>query len=747
MNVSAISSRFSACTDTKKLRACALVLRNGVYVNVKRSAVPNQAWGNNLGLALSLSANWESLGYEISNDLLHALSRSTDRTLAAIDTQLSQDLAVAVGAHRAYKPMYPNFPKQVMKTSDVERFINAQMHYMGDLLGLRILPMYETKARKKDLKDRDVQHRPLRLVTPDDLAQSFVDHLSMMTAWAPNVRKTMADLIGVLGSQDQAYAGVMIPNKENLAVAAASFHRVGVSPQVIAPSLSSVTDILRIGVALGSAEGDVSLADKTKMRLGSFKRNWRRTALSFIEQSKDQEQVLENLRNRRMAFVRLGEVLHPGEYADRFPQAFAAFDALRDAKKLRALSYTSKLEAAFIRGEKGMSQALALLQTRPGVFARRIVALLVKGNASVRRRALASFADASAHVATPLLLDLRAFVMRGMDNLHRTAMPKGAISKVYVRQSTANVLDDELRLQLVAILDNALQTKFAQLPALGKVYVNPDVRNMLMPYGLRNAPEGTKTLVRGSRIPLGAQEDDIVRCFMWWKEPQYDRVDLDLSVVLLDDAYNVTEHCSWTQLRGDGMTHSGDITSAPNGACEFIDVKLSKVAKRARYMLMVVNAYTNTPFAEVCEEAFAGWMVRAKGQHGEIFDPRTVHHKADLVTNGRVAMPMMIDLQTREAVWLDLGVKSMNVLYASGYGRYGSSRSYKVENQASYLSCAVQGLATLAKPTIGEVIDAHLRARGGKLVDSKEGADLVIDWDGEVTPFDHAVWSAKWAGA
>lgn len=738
MNVSAISTRISSCVDTKMLRACAMVLRGGVYVNVKRSDEPNQAWGTSLPDALSLAANWEGLGYELSGDLLHALSRSTPRTLSAIDSSTTDTLREAVGAHRSYAPMYPNFPKQVMKASDAELFINAKMHYAGDMVGLRILPIYPKKDRRANLAERDVQHRPLRLVTPDDLAQSFADHLAMTTAWAPNVRSTMVQLIAMLGAYDNFYQGLSIPNKENLAIAAAAFQRAGVSPQTIAPSLSSVTDILRIGVALGSADGDVSLTDKTKMRLGSFKRNWRRMALSFVEQAKDQEQVLENLRLRRTAFIRLGEVLHPGEYASRFPNAFAAFDALRDAKKLRALSYTSKLEAAFLRGDKGMKKALALLQTRPGVFARRIVALLAKSSATLRQRALASFSDASRHVATPLLLDLRAFVMRGMDNPHRTAMPKGAIAKVYVRASTLNVLDDALRLQLVAILDEALTAKFAQLPPLGSVYVNPDVRNMLMPYGLRNAPEGTKTLVRGSRIPLGVQSDDIVRCFMWWKQMPYDRVDLDLSVVLLDDDYNMSEHCSWTQLRGNGLTHSGDITSAPDGACEFIEVQLSVVAKRARYMLMVVNSYSGGSFMDSCDEAFAGWMVRAKGQHGEIFDPRTVHHKADLVTNGRVAMPMMIDLHTREAVWMDLGVKSTSALYG---------RAHMVQNQASYLTSAVKALATLSKPTIGEVIDAHLRARGGQVVDSKEGADLVIDWDGDVTPFDHAVWSAQWAGA
>lgn len=736
MNVSAIASLFSSCQNAKLLRDCAFALQNGIYLNVQRASMANQPWGDNLAAALSLSANWEALGYEVSSELLHAMSHSKDRTLSSMHTQMTSALQAAVGAHRQYAPMYPNFPKQVMNASDMELFLNAFMHYAGDAVGLRILPLYAVKNRKQILQTRDIQHRPLRLVTSDDLASAFVNHLSMPTAWAPNMRSAMVRLIAEIGANDKVYSALSMPNKENLAVASAAFHRAGVSPQTIVASLSSVTDFLRIGVALGSSDGDVSLTDKTKMRLGSFKRNWRRTALSFIEQSKDQAQVLENLRSRRMAFVRLGQVLHPGEYAERFPQTFAAFDALRDPKKMRALSYTSKLEAAFARGSKGMSQALALLETRPGVFARRIVALLSKGNESVVRRTLASFADAAHHVATPLLLDLRAFVMRGMDNAHRVAMPKGAITKVYLRETTANVLSDDVRLQLSDTIDRVLQAKFAQLPPLGNVYVNPDVRNMLMPYGLRNAPAGTKTLVRGSRIPLGAQGDDIVRCFMWWKELD-SRVDLDLSVVLLDDNYHVSEQCSWTQLRGHGLTHSGDITSAPNGACEFIDVDIKQIAKRGRYMLMVVNSFTGRPFGEACEEAYAGWMVRAEGQAGEIFDPRTVHHKSDLVASARVALPMMLDLQTREAVWLDLGVKSMNSL-----SRY---RSYRVENQTSYMSHAVKALGTLAKPTIGEVLDAHLRARGGQVVDNKESADLVIDWDGDLTPFDHAAWSAQWS--
>ena len=745
MNVSKLSSVISAVSgkNLSVLRACALTMRTGILVNLSRSA-PTSDWGAQLSHALSLAANWEGLGFEASTQLIYAMSHASVDELVAIHKQMTPELTKMVGAHRAYAPMYPNFPKQVMQMSDLELFMNANMHYLGDALGLRILPLYQVKERNPKIAKRDVQHRPLRCVTVDDLAQEFYNTLTMTTAWSPTVRTCVQNLVAMFKDNADIYKGVLVPNKENLGVLGAALHRVNVGSHVITPSLSSITDVLRICVALGSTEGDVSLVDKTKMRLGSLKRGWRRMALSFMETTKDQAQLLENMNTRRSAFVRLGEVLHPGEYAERYAQAYQAFNALRNPRQFRALSYNAKLEKAFSMGTSGMDDALSLLQTRPGVFARRIVALLSLANPKARQRALESFSNASAHVATPLLLQMRAFIERGLDHAHRTYLPKGAVSCVYVRNKPKHTLDDELRLMLLALIDGALHDKFFALPALGKVYMSPDVRKMLMPYGLRNAAAGVKTMVRGSRIPLGVQGGDTVRCFMWWKEPEYDRVDLDLSVVLLDENGNTQEHCSWTQLRGNGLTHSGDITSAPNGACEFIDVDLGIVSQRARYMLMVVNAYTNTPFKDL-PEAFAGWMVRKKGQRGEIFDARTVHHKADLQTNARVAMPMMLDLHTKEAVWMDIGVKCMAQVsagYSYSYGR----RTKQVENQGTYMQSAVKGLATLAKPTLGEVVDAHVRARGGQFVEDKSQADLVIDWDGDLTPFDHATWASQWAG-
>jgi stress response protein SCP2 len=57
------------------------------------------------------------------------------------------------------------------------------------------------------------------------------------------------------------------------------------------------------------------------------------------------------------------------------------------------------------------------------------------------------------------------------------------------------------------------------------------------------------------------------------------RTDYDLSVLMLNEKFEYANQLSWTNLRTeDGVgVHSGDITSAPDGASEFIDIDLGKV--------------------------------------------------------------------------------------------------------------------------------------------------------------------------
>ncbi|WP_206607617.1 hypothetical protein, partial [Mycobacterium tuberculosis] len=78
--------------------------------------------------------------------------------------------------------------------------------------------------------------------------------------------------------------------------------------------------------------------------------------------------VAEDVARRPEMFKRLGEVLHPGEHAKRFPAAAAAFDGVRNGKRPQGFNHHVERQLEM----RAIDEALALLPTRPGEFARRL---------------------------------------------------------------------------------------------------------------------------------------------------------------------------------------------------------------------------------------------------------------------------------------------------------------------------------------------------------------------------------------
>ena len=104
--------------------------------------------------AATLAKNWSSLGFGVTPKLFEALSGLSLADLVKWDQQVTPVLREMVGADREYRPIYPNFPKQVMDASDAELFFNAVTHYFGfvisDLLddpNYVVLPHYEKELR------------------------------------------------------------------------------------------------------------------------------------------------------------------------------------------------------------------------------------------------------------------------------------------------------------------------------------------------------------------------------------------------------------------------------------------------------------------------------------------------------------------------------------------------------------------------------------------------------------------------
>jgi len=81
--------------------------------------------------------------------------------------------------------------------------------------------------------------------------------------------------------------------------------------------------------------------------------------------------------------------------------------------------------------------------------------------------------------------------------------------------------------------------------------------------------------------------------------------DLDLSCNIMDKDGNTVCNVSFQQLDASAVWHSGDITSAPNGAEEVITVDLDGLPENAFMLTFTVNSYSGQSFDDIAEAAMS----------------------------------------------------------------------------------------------------------------------------------------------
>jgi hypothetical protein len=657
--------------------------------------------------------NLESLGFFLTRPLFERLLTLSPDQIDDFGTKVLPILKVMVGAHVAYKPFYPNFPAQVMEASDLELYINAMAHYWGfvisDIVGdpsLVFLPHYE-KIERAPLTE-PVKLKPIGLGDQSDFEAIFTRLSSANSSISDDDKLVLGWFVGEHRKDIARLLPESIPQKETLAFLLGELLKYD-AQDLLLGKLKTATDILRVATALSG--GDVSLAKNTKFaKLG---RKIRRLLLTALEQCGN---PTEDMLRHKGKWIKLGERLHPGEFKDKFPKTFASFDVLRNDKPF--VTFASAVEQHLLKGN--MSDAVIRLKDRPGDFARRLDHVLRKGGDAT------SFLEVADKVSTPVLVQLHGFFKgRLKKNSLRAFMPKGSVAKMQVLPNTLPEVPAKQVDTLIDGVRNTLVERFKALPPLGKVFIDPALKTQYVPFGQRSASRALRTLARGSRVALG--DGNTVRFFIWWKNGD-SRVDLDLSAALYGEDWTKKQDVAYYNLRyGDnaqGFTavHSGDVTSAPAGACEFIDMDIAGVLKTgARYVMMVVTSYTSQPFREL-PECFAGWMLREKPQSGEVFEGRTVQNKIDLTVDSQLALPLIIDLQDRQVIWADLALKN-------------KARYINLHGNADNVSLMCRAVAEWARPTLYDLLSMHVEARGVP-VDLPAEADLVCSLDGGLTPYD-----------
>lgn len=690
------------------------MMMNTIYLRRANKLIVNQGQGDHriskTHLATGLK-NIEQLGYTFSKPLINAVCTLSRDQFAVFYQELVTDLKVMVGAHVAYTPMYPDFPEQVMQEDDVELYLNAIYHYLT-----LDVPSYEAKDRPPLMDQID-----LKVIDLGSRAEFHWMIRQLIQAKGSISETDQGDIDAAIEDADADELGDILPDeipfKENVGFVAGSLLKHDkANLNVIRPYFKTATDVLRLAVAWSS--GDVSLAEPTRFR--KFKRPERRLLLGLLEQC---GAITEDMLRYKQRWIRLGEILHPSEYKQQFARSKEAFDILRNNKPFT--TYNSSVELAF--QYQNVWTLIDLLTKRPGEFARRLDHLL-----RITEQAeyvVLAFGEIANQVSTPVLMQVKShFTHRNEPKELRTFFPKGNVAKAVAIPNTLPELDTAVCQDIVQLCEQTLMERFSALPSLGKVYVDERMKRYNVPFSQRSASKALHTIVRGSRVPMEA--GDTIRFFTWWKEGTVNgiptgRVDIDLSAVMYDHNWQYVEHISYTNLRSSKYraVHSGDIVSAPKGACEFIDLHIPSIVDYGgRYIVASLHSFTMQPYCEL-PECFAGWMMRKKPGSGEIFEPATVANKIDVTADTKIAIPVILDLVERTVIWTDLSLT-----------RHPDFCN-NVEGNQKGMVLIGKAMTTLQKPNLYDLFMLHAQARG-EVVATTDQAGTIFSVDEGVTPYD-----------
>jgi hypothetical protein len=452
-----------------------------------------------------------------------------------------------------------------------------------------------------------------------------------------------------------------IPVRESKAVLNAAWLAAG------QPLLAdTVTDILR--AACAASGGDVTL--RVPARFRPFSRPERRALLAALDAVvAGSAAKLGDVGAYREPWKRLGERLHPGEHP-AWPDAQRVFAVARGQEQ--AASLAAQADAQLAAGQPG--RAAAVLARAPGTLFRSLDRLLraADGGPAVAEIVAAAVKGAPG-VSGRVLLSVREHLQNRAAATDVSRVFANRDSRAWVAPDRRPPLDAAVVTDLLAVLDDAVARR---LPAVtGPLLVDPAVRRIALPLSGTSAPGGLGVMPRGSVWPVTG---GTLRFFTYWRQ-HAEITDFDLSAVLLDRAYQPQDHVSYTSLQAGGGVHSGDITEAPGGASEFIDVDLAQVS--AQFIVPQVNVFSGEGFGQV-DESFFGFMTRDAAQLGQPYEPRTVRMKADLRGGGRVALPLAFmrgDDGRWRAKWLNL--------YLRGEPRFNRIEENKVS--ASLLARAI----------------------------------------------------------
>lgn len=662
---------------------------------------PSLAATQEIPMAYTMQAELMQLGYMLNNEALENLKGVYREDIIRYHNEVIPYLKYIKG-DGDYRPLYDGFPQQVMELSDVELFANAIRHYASHG---QWVPNSYTKAKPTAFEHPN--YKMLRPCSEGEFNRIFTDILSVNQSITPMDKEVVKWFLG----NGVCIYPIEIPFKENYCMV---LSMLNIEDGI--PYSYTYTDILRVAVYMSG--GDISLSGNTKFHLTNKQRS---RVMTLLEMKSSRELVgqafldsLEDLKKHRNKWLALFNHIHADSKRFRTPMyenAQRVVEILRFHEK-KIQTWNSKVENTWLSTHR-----YELLQQRPGEFARRLNRLLSDcfvneskvWKETAMNQVLGQFAEVANKISNKVLFELYTyFEGRREDQKQRTVFIKGA--RKPVKLEPLEKLPKEIVDRVQEAILNAVKSKFAAWPKMGKVIIDEQLKNIPLPTNMRSISETDKPVVRGTRMPINVDHTKVVRFYVHWKDTN-GHEDLDLSATFLGMgqkacvAWNQNYNLVMKDLRtGEVMNdmhvavHSGDVRHRKGDCAEYIDIDI-KNARRCgfRYVLVDVRNFNLRSMKSV-NPAF-GYMEREHPEANPAWIPSTVAASWRLQSEAIACLAVMIDLETMEYIPLDI-----------------DSHSITATGDADAILTAMQVYAEPPKLSVYDLLTWHVSARGGEVV-------------------------------
>lgn len=647
---------------------------------------------------------FEGYGYTFDKELAKTLYALNTEKLKKI-SDVFLEVVRKFKSDNAYTVFYRNFPEEVMNLSEMETYFLQFLHY---LIG------YLPEGAEVNESEESVETEPSEFVKLSHLKRvnetEMFDLLKNLLSSNVTLSETnLKDVLTLLKYCDEKEIKELIRQikmKETLMrIAKVQFEETGSTYA----EFSTATDVLRF-IALLSGE-------KLNPRFIAFKYFKRPELNILISKLENVNYLLDDMKRYRKPWRKFFLMNGNRISFEKYPKVKQAADMLFG--KFSHITKKGKFELSRNRmnemSDTEFEEFLASFSKYSGDYIRNLLSLVNRISEERAEKVLKYFLDAAKEANTRLLFQVCDRILN---------VKSGEAGRVVNAKNNWLVLEETIKLSDAVLqktaeaVNYAILEKLSEKEPLGKVWIDESYQNIAMTTSEKDSNSSLRPLTRGSVIPYSS-EVDTLRFFVAWKNFKGNRVDLDLSAVKFDADFNHLGEIAYYSHNQKGMAFSGDITDAPQGALEYIDIfDIEKVKEDGtRYVLMTVRSYNGYTYKEM-GTAYAGVLELSKKEAKDKKNlySSAVRHGFALSSNTQTVNTIIVDLEKSEYIWLDMNLPT---------NLKRKESNYLTNAQIASLKDLLNYFVKKEKVSMYQLLMLNAIARG-EVAENVEDADVVF---------------------